>query len=549
MHEFRSLKFLSLFRGVLTRFGVDFDVLLLILKAKLTMDERRTPSIFQNPGKKSEGNQFLKSLWLYGLYGLIVIPFILLGQNYIFQLGIVFGLMMFILTTAMISDFTTVLLDVRDKTILQVKPVNARTISASKIIHVMIYMSFITGAFSTIPVVVGLFRHGIVFTLIFIINIVFAMLFIIVLTALLYVFVLRLFDGERLKDIINYVQILLSVGVIIGYQIFARSFEFIDLNVLYTYQWWHMFLPPLWFGATFEAVLNNDFSTHMVAFASLAVVIPLLSVYVYSKLMPSFERNLEKLLSDVKAGKKKRNGWVSFWSRLTCRSREEQLFFRFSSLMMKQERDFKLKVYPGLGIGLVFPFIFIFNGLRERSLADIGTGKLFLGIYFCNFIIPTVVQLLKYSRNYKGGWIFKGSAIDNNSAAYSGTLKAFLVKLYMPVFLIVSCMFIWIFTMRIVPDLVAVLLGGIVQTLLTYKLINGEEFPFTTSTEVVQEGGGAVMFFISLLTGVFVLMHLLAIVLPFGIYMYIALLLLVTIIGWRFVFPKSSGVREQIDTF
>lgn len=549
MHEFRSLKVLSMFRRLLTRFGIDFELLLLILKAKLTMDERRTPSIFQNPGKKSEGNQFLKSLWLYGLYGLVLVPFMLLGQNYIFQLGIVFGMMMFILTTSMISDFTTVLLDVRDKTILQVKPVSERTISASKVIHVMIYMSFITGAFSAIPVVVGLFKHGPMFTLIFIIDIVFAMLFIIVLTALLYVFVLRFFDGERLKDIINYVQILLSVGVIIGYQIFARSFEFIDLNVLYTYQWWHVFLPPLWFGATFEAVLNNDFSTHMMVFASLAVVIPLLSVYAYSKLMPSFERNLEKLLSDVKAGKKKLNGWVSFWSKLTCRSREEQLFFRFASLMMKQERDFKLKVYPGLGIGLVFPFIFIFNELRERSLGDIGTGKLFLGIYFCNFIIPTVVQLLKYSRNYKGGWIFKASPIENSAAVYSGTLKAFLVKLYMPIVFIVSCVFLWIFSLRIAPDLVAVVLGGIVQTLLTYKLINGEEFPFTTSIEVVQEGGGAVMFFISLLTGAFVIMHLLALMIPFGIYVYITLLVCGVIIGWRIVFPKFKGVEKQSDTF
>ncbi|MBO1914715.1 hypothetical protein J4G37_59060, partial [Microvirga sp. 3-52] len=69
---------------------------------------------------------------------------------------------------------------------------------------------------------------------------------------------------------------------------------------------------------------------------------------------------------------------------------------------MKKEREFKLKVYPGIGIALVFPFIFIFTELSERSLADISTGRTFLFIYFCNFLIPMTVHMLKFSGSYKG---------------------------------------------------------------------------------------------------------------------------------------------------
>ena len=64
------------------------------------------------------------------------------------------------------------------------------------------------------------------------------------------------------------------------------------------------------------------------------------------------------------------------------------MFFRFAATMMKQEREFKLKVYPGIGIALVFPFIFIFNELSWRTIADISTGRMFLFIYFCNILIP-----------------------------------------------------------------------------------------------------------------------------------------------------------------
>ena len=107
MREFQSLKFLSLFKGIFTRMGVDYAVMEKILRIKLTMDERRVPTIFaENGKKKKEGNQFLKSLWIYGLYSLILIPFLLLGENYIYQVSIVFGMILFILMTSMTSVTT-----------------------------------------------------------------------------------------------------------------------------------------------------------------------------------------------------------------------------------------------------------------------------------------------------------------------------------------------------------------------------------------------------------------------------------------------------------
>ena len=538
MSEFKSLKFLALFKRVFMKLGIDYETMQKILNIKLTMDQRRVPTIFINSRKKNEGNHFLKSLWIYALYGLILIPFILLGENYIFQMSIVFGMVMFILTTSMISDFSSVLLDVRDKNILHSKPVSERTISAAKIMHVVIYMTFVTGSFVAIPLIVSLFKHGLAFAFIFSVGLVFTMLFIVVLTALFYLAVLRFFDGERLKDIINYVQIILSVGAIVGYQVFIRSFGFVNFDMVYLFKWWHFILPPLWYGASFEVLLQHDFSNYMIGFALLAVSIPLISIYFYSRLMPSFERNLEKLLSDTRKRKKKWNGINEFWAKVTCRSTEERVFFRFAALMMKQEREFKLKVYPGLGIAFVFPFIMIFNELSHRTLADISTGKTFLFIYFCNFIIPSVVHMLKFSGNYKGSWLFKAAPIQQISSVYSGTLKAFLVKLYLPTFLVLSLAFTWIFTVRILPDLVAVLLGGIVQSLITYKLVNDETYPFSQSFEFAQNAGGAKMFLLSLITGVFVVAHLLAGIVSYGVYVYIAVLFVATIIGWRIVFPK-----------
>ncbi|WP_432362588.1 hypothetical protein [Sporosarcina sp. UB5] len=546
MHEFRTLTILSKFKRLFVKAGIDYNAMETILRMKLTMDGRRTPTIF-NAQKKKDGNQFLKSLWIYGLYGLMLIPFLLFGDgHYIFQMSIVFGITMFILTTTMVSDFSSVLLDVRDKTVLQTKPVSSRTINTAKIIHILIYMFFITGAFIAIPLVVGLLKKGIAFTLVFIAALLFTMLFIVVITSLVYFAVLRFFDGEKLKDIINYVQILLSVGVIVGYQIVIRAFNFVDFDLTYTFSWWHVFLPPVWFGAAFELLLNKDFSTELILISALALLVPILSMYIYVRLMPSFERNMDKLMSESKNRKKKSSWWVELWAKLCCRNEEEKTFFRFGALMMQQEREFKLKVYPSLGFSIVFPFIFIFTELQMRTLAEISTGKMFLLIYFGNMMIPTIVHMLQFSVNHKGSWLFKAAPIRQPATAYSGTLKAFLVKLYMPVFILLSIAFIAIFTWRIVPDLFAVLFGAILQTLLTYKWMNAGEFPFTQSFEFAQSEGSAKMFLVNLGAGIFVVGHLIASAITGGIYVYIALLLIAIFIGWRKVFPMKGDLPVRM---
>ncbi len=185
--------------------------------------------------------------------------------------------------------------------------------------------------------------------------------FVVVLTAILYIVILRFFDGEKLKDMINYVQIGLSLVLMIGYQFLARSFEFVDLNIAMEFHWWSVFLIPMWFAAPFELLLNGDRSLLTVVFSVLAIIMPIVSIWLYIKLIPTFERNLQKLLSTSKSKKEKTNRLKEFLLKLICRTSEERAFYRFASLMMKQEREFKLKVYPSLGFAFVIPFIFMIN--------------------------------------------------------------------------------------------------------------------------------------------------------------------------------------------
>jgi len=168
MKDFPTLKFLDRFRGLFQKAGIEYEVMRKILQIKFLMDSRRVPTLYQSSKKpKKEGNFFLKSLWIYVIIGAVTAPFVVMGDNYIYQMAIVFSIIMFILLTAMIADFSTVLLDIRDKGILHTKPIQTKTVNAAKTIHIAIYMFFLTTAVGVIPFIAGAVAHGPLFAIIF----------------------------------------------------------------------------------------------------------------------------------------------------------------------------------------------------------------------------------------------------------------------------------------------------------------------------------------------------------------------------------------------
>lgn len=175
---------------------------------------------------------------------------------------------------------------------------------------------------------------------------------------------------------------------------------------------------------------------------------------------------------------------------------------------------------------------------------------MFLFIYFCNILIPGTIFMLKFSGSYKGGWIFKAAPLGNQTAPYSAALKVFLAKLYFPVFLVISAVYIVIFSVRILPDLVVVLLSAILQSLITYKMMKEEEFPYTRSFEFAQDAGTARILLLTLIIGAFVGVHFMVRTIDYGIYIYMAVLLAAIFVGWRSVFSgkrKQSAVNEGSD--
>src|SRR5699024_11153543 len=128
-------------------------------------------------------------------------------------------------------------IDTRNKAMLDTKPADPKTIAVAKFIHIFIYL---------------------------------ILFFTMALTALIYVFVLKVFSGAQLQNTITYIQIAFVVGIIVGYQLIIRTYGYIDTEAAYLFKWWHAVLPPFWFAAPFELIMNQNTSAAIIALSSMA---------------------------------------------------------------------------------------------------------------------------------------------------------------------------------------------------------------------------------------------------------------------------------------
>lgn len=540
MQDFKILRLLDKIQFIFNKIGVDYAVMRQILQVKLLMDERKAPTFFNQAANKKQKDQkygYIKSLWIYVLLGLILIPFMSFGENFLFQMSLTYAIFIFMIMTTLISEFSSVLLDVRDRSILSTKPVSDKTVNAAKFMHILIYLTYLTIAFTAIPLIVAFVKQGILFFLLTVFEIILINIFVVVLTAILYIAILRFFDGEKLKDLINYVQIGLSLALMIGYQVVIRSFELVNLNMVIEFRWWSIFIIPMWFAAPYELLLNGNQTVISIVFSIFSIVIPIVSIWLYIKLIPTFEQNLQKLLNTSKSKKEKKNRLKEFLLKLICTTSEERAFYRFASLMMKQERDFKLKVYPSLGFSLVIPFIFMFNTATIEEI-DYSISKGYLTIYFSMIMIPTVVLMLSHSEKYKAAWIYKIFPINDYTKFKKGSLKAFLTKLYIPLYSLLSIVLCFIYGVRIIPDLLAVLVASCLYSVICY-IGFGSKIPFTKPFNEIGDAQGWKSLVLMLPIAIFAGIHYFMVAnVAYGTIIYLVVLIIMNVSVWKVVFRR-----------
>ncbi|AKL94638.1 hypothetical protein CACET_c11730 [Clostridium aceticum] len=515
MKEFKFLRFLDYLSFFYEKLGIDYDLMRKILQVKLTIDQRRKPTMMIKDTVKESENMFKKSLLMYALMGFVIMFFIFPDFSLFMKMNMIYAMLVFMVMMIMISDYSSLLLDIKEKNILLSKPIDSKTINAAKITHILAHLITITMVIAAPTLVAGSIKYGLGFGGIFLFQLCIIPGLIILFTSLLYFLILSFFDGEKLKDIINYFQIILAIFMIVVYQLIGNIFQVFQYDIVFIPKWWSYFIPSTWFAAPFSLFLEGHYEAYYVHFTFLGIIAPIVTLVLYFKrVAPYFEKKLQKLNTNGT----KRNESIEKKKKLHkkiaalfCWHPIENTFFRFTQNILSNERNLKLKLYPNLAFAAILPLLFVVRSFAHlTSFGEITValsgGRYYLAIYFTITLLATSIPMLSTSEGYGAAWIYKILPIENPSVVYKGALKGFVVKLMLPVYLLLSLIFLFFYGFVILMDITLMFLNMILSIVLIFYFFDNK-LPFSQDFEYVKHNSIITMFAVGIFSGLAAYVH------------------------------------------
>ena len=516
------LRLISVFRPLYENAGVDFNQLKIIVALKLTMDTRRqTAASMRGWNKKDEANnRFIASLiFLSIMSGLMSLFISMAATPYIgFTLFFAFVMMMCVMT--LITDYSSVLLDTADSVILLPRPVNSQTLFWSRMTHISLFIGQIVFALMIVPLCVVIFKFGGIVAAIFFVLMILSALFAVFLTTILYLLAIRYVSEEKLKDVINYLQIGMAIFFYAGYQILPRMIDFKGIGEsTIAPSGWHMLIPPMWMSGTMDSVITGNFEGVRLALIALSFIAPLGGIWLMSHYFSSgFSNKLTAMSTDYTAKiaavipfSRDSYGTVTdakraFMHRLSkwvTTNSVERGSFQLIWLQLSRDRKLKLRLYPQLAYGLVLFVIFLIPSTKRGEsfslsevLQTLSTSRMYVMlIYISALTLLTMANTIIYSDDFKAAWIYYALPIRRPGEILAGSFKAQLFKFFIPFFMINATIIFFIWGFKVIDDIIFGLLNIMIIALISLVL-DKPKLPFSEmATGNSQGGNSAYMFF------------------------------------------------------
>lgn len=538
MEDFFSLKILDLFRPLFEAFGVEYEKMRLIVSMKLTLDKRKNNS-------SENKNSLMQSVILYLVIGLVASRIIVMPIDIMTKMTVLFALIFVMLLTCFITDFSSVILDTYDRHIIGITDVKDITLNMAKIVHIVIYISIMSLSISAFSILMILMVYNIGFCLLFILCMILMDFLLIMMTSVIYYLLIKIFKGEKLKDVLNLFQIFMILVFSIMYYLITSSLSDIQINYTFSIKAYDLFIPFMWFASLFCVAFYGKIETLYIIMSILGIIVPILSILIYVKLTPAFERNLEKLeqVSYNEKDSKTKKSFVSKLGDKICKNNEEKSFFEFIYINLSRDREFKTRVYPTLASGIIMPLVLLIV-TYDRSMSimeylkSLSTTNNFLNIYLAVILLQNCILLLKYSKEYEASFIYDVLPISKKKNIYSAEFKVIIIKLFLPVFIIIGIPYLILFKSKFIVHLLIAFVSTIFISMGTFR-INNKSLPFSEDYAVTANTSNFLNIIKSIgFVGASVLLHYLIILKAPYIFSvaYLILLILIMKIIWNKVF-------------
>lgn len=503
--------------GIWRSMGADTEQLRAILEIRMKLDDRKPLALGRQRAQKKEmRNGVLLNMLLSFLTGVVYIFPLLSIRDRILGLTLSFSFFLFMLTFMLITDFSNILFDTRDKYIIIPRPVNDITIILSRLLHVFIYLFRIVLPMS-LPLWAALaYNDGWRSALLFPVPLILMASIAVFTVNCMYLLLLKIVKPERFKDIINYFQIAFSVLLFAsGY--LSRSImrvsggieELINLDINRYY--WIKFIPSYWL-ACFWSLIGFPVKLQGTQwFFIWAILLPVACIWLLVKyLSPQFTKAISGIDTVAAAEytpatvirKTKNNIFYQKLANLLNRDDVAKAGFMMAWLQTSRSRAFKMKVYPFLAYMPIY-FVFLLTSDRHGSFKEAwdnlpeSPSFLFL-LYLSSFMLIRVMNYLTVSEQYKAAWVYYTTPVATPGKIMGGAFKAMWVKFFLPTFIIFASFILWVWGWATIVD---VLLAMINVTLFAVCMmrVSFRDLPFSAQEQMNQGGSRFLKSFIAMI--------------------------------------------------
>ncbi len=538
----------QLLRMPLKWMGADYAQLRLLLHTKLIMDFRRVPASLNASGRSKQ--TFGKQLLIFSFLGIFISFGFFAVTDTLLSFTIAYAIIMVMLSTTLISEFTSVLFDQRDNQIILVRPLSNRTLLLSRLLHIQFYLMYIGLALSAISAVVTIFKFGIVAAIFYLIGVLLCTWISILFTSLFYILISKFVSGERFKDIITYVQIFLAIVIMGGYQLLPRMMDVDGISSFtmrihaYTY-----FIPPAWLAAWVQLSMPARLSVQIVLLAIPALTFTAVGGMLLVRFLSGGFANILSQTGETRAEtRKNKHAYGKSASGiygLLCVSEYEKTGWKLAHAVTKRDRKFKQAVYPAYGFMVVMAVVMLkpdFNNL-SAWYAELSNSSRYLMFIFFGFFAANYADQIRYTDTPEAGWVYKALPIEAPGHILSGALKAVLTKYFAPIYVILISAATFIWGIHILPLMILGAILIITSTLISITLQNAA-LPFTQPREMQQKGSNFLKIMLgTLIMGVLIGIVYLASFIPAWI---VCLIGIMTTVVNAFIYKYIRGTRFQM---
>lgn len=490
------LKLLDLFSWVYTSIKIDYGQLRAIVATKLTMDNRRQLVAYRRKGKAEPGNTFVVTLFFYALFGGFVSLAMANIPSFVISMIVFYTYIMVMVSMTLITDFSSILLDTSDNTIILPRPVHSRTLFAARLTHILLYLAQLSTGLAIIPAIVVIIQHGVLMFFVFWLLVALSVLTAVILTNALYLLLMQFASEEKLKSIINYFQIIMAIFIMAGYQILPRMIERIDIKAyVFEIQWWSYLLPPIWMAGTLEAIKYQFFDGARLMLAVCAWVVPAGGVYVVNKyLSPVFNKKIATLGGNATVSgqtKTEKGNMLPTISKWIASGTIERGTFELIYKILGRDRKIKLKIYPSFGYIAVFGLIFMMRSQEDiaTTWANLPNTQYHLMLLYLTFMVLQVALYeIPYSDDFKASWIYYAVPVASPGEILSGTIKAICVRLFLPGYIIIGTVVLLVWGYRVIDDVIIAFFNNMLM-LLILATINKRHLPLSMAPDVRAQSG------------------------------------------------------------